>query len=170
LFNVSTDYLLGRAECTTPEYEEINKITGLTEKSLLKLKKMNASKDEKSYEGEIIPGLDGLPAINALLEDDSDILSLLNKYLYATYETGFAIREFKYGSDYPPNTTRSVAKLFIDVPIKSGKVYKTDYRELDPDDLRYSFLKRIEERLSNMMNQIKKNVEEENNNGKCDCE
>jgi transcriptional regulator with XRE-family HTH domain len=41
--NVTTDYLLGRAECSAPEDEEISKATGLSEKAIMALAEYSGS-------------------------------------------------------------------------------------------------------------------------------
>jgi len=156
-FKVSADYLLGRAECPTPENEAIGKVTGLSEKAIVKLKKMNVSDDGLSYEDEIFLGLDGLPAINALLEDDSELLTLINQYLFSAFETGFDIIGVRAeGMPLINNAMKDVTGFSINVPVRNKNgYYDAAIEDIDPNILRYVFLKQIENRLSAIMEKNK---------------
>ncbi|MHB1151869.1 MAG: helix-turn-helix domain-containing protein [Eubacteriales bacterium] len=161
-FKVSADYLLGSAQCPTPENEAIGKVTGLSEKAILKLKKMNASDDGLSYEDEIILGLDGLPSVNLLLEDDSNILTLLNQYLFSAFEIGFDITGVR-AEGMPPinNVMKDVTGFSINVPVRNKNgYYDAAIEDIDPNILRYVFLKQIENRLSAIMEKNAKSNDE----------
>ena len=62
-FGVSTDYLLGANECTTPTNEEIHNMTGLSDKAIKNLRKLqrDIKKNERSAAKKIA-------ACNYLLE------------------------------------------------------------------------------------------------------
>lgn len=79
---VSTDYLLGGDECTTPYNEEIHKITGLSDKAIKKLRRLqrNVKKNSGSSAKK-------LAACNYLLEamDSTDFFESLYNYLLGEF-------------------------------------------------------------------------------------
>ncbi len=157
VFNVSTDYLLGRAECSTPDNEAISKVTGLSDKAIEKLKGMKMTTDSLDM------GIDGMPAIKALLESDTDILTVLTQYLFSDFEFGFDVSGSYKGKSIPePNKIEKVDSLQIDVFTKArGDVYTPLPEYIDPDFIRHIYLKQIEEKLSAMMQDSKKQREEQ---------
>lgn len=92
---VSTDYLLGGNECTTPDNEEIHKITGLSDKAIKKLRRLqrNAKKNNGSAAKK-------LAACNYLLEsmDSTDFFESLYNYLLGEFYFS------KHGKDLGANT------------------------------------------------------------------
>lgn len=79
---VSTDYLLGGDECTTPYNEEIHKITGLSDKAIKKLRRLQRS--AKKNNGSAAKKL---AACNYLLEamDSTDFFESLYNYLLGEF-------------------------------------------------------------------------------------
>lgn len=82
VLEVSTDYLLGADECTTPTNEEIHKLTGLSDKAIKKLRKLQ--RDVKRNKG---PAAKKLAACNYLLEsmDSTDLFESLYSYLLGEF-------------------------------------------------------------------------------------
>lgn len=82
VLEVSTDYLLGADECTTPTNEEIHKLTGLSDKAIKKLRKLQrgvkSNKDSAAKK---------LAACNYLLEamDSTDLFESLYSYLLGEF-------------------------------------------------------------------------------------
>ena len=82
VLEVSTDYLLGADECTTPTNEEIHKLTGLSDKAIKKLRKLQRgvkrNKDSAAKK---------LAACNYLLEsmDSTDLFESLYSYLLGEF-------------------------------------------------------------------------------------
>jgi len=79
---VSTDKLLGKAECGIPENEEIRKITGLDEASIEALKKLFKTKDESHKANQ------KLTALNHVIKNIyiDDFMNNLWKYLFLEFE------------------------------------------------------------------------------------
>lgn len=82
VLGVSTDYLLGANECTTPTTEKIHKITGLSEKAIRNLRKLQrGAKNSDSSAAK------KLAACNFLLEsmDSTDLFESLYSYLLGEF-------------------------------------------------------------------------------------
>lgn len=92
---VSTDYLLGANECTTPTNEEIHKLTGLSNKAIKNLRKLQH--DIRKRKG---PATKKLAACNYLLEsmDSTDLFESLYSYLLGEFY--FTSRKNDLGADF----------------------------------------------------------------------
>lgn len=95
VLGVSTDYLLGGDECTTPDNEEIHKITGLSDNAIKKLRRLqrNAKKNNGLAAKK-------LAACNYLLEsmDRTDFFEFLYNYLLGEFYFS------KHGKDLGANS------------------------------------------------------------------
>ena len=91
---VSTDYLLGADECTIPTNEEIHKMTGLSDKAIKKLRRLQ--RDSKKNKD---PAAKKLAACNYLLEaiDSTDLFESLYSYLLGEFY--FLSRKKDLGAD-----------------------------------------------------------------------
>ena len=82
VLEVSTDYLLGADECTTPTNEEIHKLTGLSDKAIKKLRKL-----QRGVKRNKDSAAKRLAACNYLLEsmDSTDLFESLYSYLLGEF-------------------------------------------------------------------------------------
>ena len=81
----STDFLLGKAECSTPDNEEIHRQLGISERTINALKILN------EYAIRLPPNKLILDTINILLSTfkGKKILNLLSDYLYGDFSAGY---------------------------------------------------------------------------------
>lgn len=91
---VSTDYLLGANECTTPTNEEIHSMTGLSDKAIKKLRKL-----QRDIEKNDRSAAEKLAACNYLLErmNSTSFFECLYGYLLA--ELYFKKGDFELGAN-----------------------------------------------------------------------
>ncbi len=139
-FNVSTDYLLGKDECTTPNNEAIKKLLGLNEMAIKMLENSNSSEDVRDIQAKKIA------MINYLIENmnstEHKLLENLYNYLFLGF--GFPI----------PNDNEKVA-LATEICYGNG-TGKIVHTYLNANDINSIYLSKTQEDIVKMQNEYRK--------------
>ena len=118
---VSVDYLLGKAECQTPQDEKIHEITGLSDYAIRELKKIYGKQCES------IIAEKQLSIINFLLENMSNTELLESLYDYLIGEFSFPGKESDMGAafmvEHLPSGKEKHSLTFKDVFSQAVFVY-----------------------------------------------